>query len=66
MSVISPEERGDDLWVELQELLIHMDVPPDRRDDLRWLSRNLGIRNRTHPYFLRVQEIIRELGTVNL
>jgi hypothetical protein len=66
MSIISPEERRDDLWVELNELLLHMDVPPDRRDDLRWLSRNLGIRNRTHPYFLRCQEIIQELQKADL
>ena len=35
----------------LREILQTMDVPENRRADLFWLKRNLGIRNREHECF---------------
>lgn len=33
----------------LTELLVGMDLPEQRKSDLRWLLRNLEIRNSQHP-----------------
>ena len=38
-----------------------MDVPQLRKTDLRWLSRNLAIRNLNHPEFHRAMQIIHDL-----
>lgn len=46
---------------ELLIILDTMDVPQLRKKDLRWLSRNLAIRNRDHPQFPQAMKIIREL-----
>jgi len=43
---------------ELQEILNDMDVPKFRRNDLKWLVRNLGVRNSNHSKFPRAMEII--------
>lgn len=46
---------------ELIQLLRRMDVPPARIDppDIRWLSRNLPLRNSEHPDFPKAWEIVR-------
>lgn len=46
---------------ELHELLDRMDVPEQRKDDLRWLVRNLAVRNGKHPDFPEAQQLIRQL-----
>jgi hypothetical protein len=46
----------------LQALLAKMDVPPARLTDYRWLTRNLGIRNREHPDFQEASTIIQGLA----
>jgi hypothetical protein len=46
---------------ELIAILNTMDVPRLRKTDLRWLSRNLAIRNRDHPEFFRAMRIIHDL-----
>lgn len=46
---------------QLMQLLETMDVPSLRMNDLRWLSRNLGMRNRRHPQFLEAIKLIRLL-----
>lgn len=46
---------------QLQEILLTMDVPLFRKSDLRWLSRNLGIRNRQHPKFQEAMKLIQFL-----
>lgn len=46
---------------ELQDILNTMDVPVLRKTDLRWLSRNLAVRNRNHPEFFRAMRIIFDL-----
>ncbi len=50
--VLTPEKR------RLNELLETMDVPKSRFADLRWLTRNLGIRNEKHPNFLEARRLI--------
>lgn len=49
--------------IRLREILDDMDVPPLRRDvqkieNLRWLLRNLFIRNMGHPDFTEAIQII--------
>ena len=36
---------------ELNRLLPTMDVPENRKTDIKWLQRNLGIRNCNHENF---------------
>jgi hypothetical protein len=47
------------------QLLEDMDVPPARRSvevqHLRWLSRNLGVRNGEHPHFAEAVALLRTL-----
>lgn len=46
----------------LEELIEGMKVPEGRKGDLRWLQRNLGIRNREHPrYHEAIKFIVEEL-----
>jgi len=46
---------------ELNELLDKMDIPDNRRNDIPWLSRNLGIRNSNHPDYSRASNIIKAI-----
>ncbi len=48
----------------LKTFLEQMDVPESRMDtfrqeNIRWLARNLGIRNKKHPMFLTAMELIK-------
>ena len=47
---------------ELANLLSTMDIPVLRREDLGWLSRNLGIRNQDHPNFAEAIALIQKLN----
>jgi hypothetical protein len=53
--------NNDHMWGELHEALKKMDIPPDRFNDLNWLLRNMGIKNRNHPDFYRAEYIVRVL-----
>lgn len=44
----------------LQSLLESMDVPSARRQDNRWLLRNLAIRNAGHENFEEAMRLIRQ------
>jgi len=55
------EGSGGGLLVDLGELLEGMDVPDNRRDDLRWLLRNLAIRNEGNPSLPQALSVIRKL-----
>jgi len=46
---------------ELLELLDKMDIPDGRKHDIPWLSRNLGIRNSTHPDYPKAFSIIKAI-----
>ena len=50
-----------DVTIELQRLLDGMDIPNNRRDDLRWLLRNLAIRNGDNPSLPQALDVIRKL-----
>ena len=60
----SDEKRG-----RLMAILATMDIPEGRRTDaalrepqhLRWLSRNMFIRNLQHPQFQEAEALLREL-----
>ena len=51
--------------VQLGMLLEQMDVPerrmPVSRSNLRWLSRNLAVRNSDHPLFSEARDLVIEL-----
>lgn len=47
---------------QLEKLTENMDVPLFRRRNVRWLLKNLAIRNRNHPDFQKSLEIIKELN----
>ena len=51
---------------ELREILEEMDIPEFRKHihrfaNLRWLSRNMGIRNQNHPKGLQAIIIVKKL-----
>lgn len=45
----------------LQEIVATMDIPPDRSSDIKWLSRNIQVRNANHPQFREACDMIRKL-----
>jgi len=50
----------------LGTILAQMDVPEMRRElyntgNLRWLNRNLAVRNKDHPMFVTAQTILTEI-----
>ena len=51
--------------VQLGMLLEQMDVPerrmPVSRSNLRWLSRNLAVRNSDHPLFSETMDLVIQL-----
>lgn len=52
---------------ELNGLFNGMDLPIGRRSladegDLRWLLRNLGVRNSSHPNYARAQQLLIKLA----
>lgn len=47
---------------ELQNVLIGMDVPNQRKKDIGWLNRNLAINNQDHPNFLKAVWILKQLS----
>lgn len=46
-------------WKRLHEILATMDFPRERKDDLNWMCRNLGIKNKDHPDFDEAMTIIK-------
>lgn len=44
---------------ELQEILATMDIPEQRKTDMGWLWRNIGIRNSENPQIGRARDLIR-------
>lgn len=46
---------------QLQTILNKMDVPEERKGDIRWLARNLGFKNSKHKDFDRALVLISEL-----
>lgn len=51
----------DALWDELDDILETMDIPKTRREDFRWLARNLYVSNIANPKFERAIEILKIL-----
>lgn len=46
---------------KLKDLTKQMNVPENRTGDVRWLSRNLEIKNSNHPLFEEAMGLIKEL-----
>lgn len=49
----------------LKQILDTMDVPEVRKNDLRWLGRNLWIRNSNHLNLKEALSLIKEKDTTN-
>jgi hypothetical protein len=45
----------------LQNILNNMDVPENRRTDLNWLNRNLGIKNNEKPGYEEAMRLIKTM-----
>lgn len=55
-----------DMLLELERALNGMDVPQYRKNNPKWLNKNLGIRNKDHPNFSKAQELIKKLVKLGL
>lgn len=45
---------------ELKEILDTMDIPEQRKTDMGWLWRNIGVRNSDHPMFDEARLLIKK------
>jgi len=54
-------EEIDQSIKRLSKLTRNMDVLEFRRTSVKWLSRNLAIRNKDHPKFPEASEIVQDL-----
>jgi hypothetical protein len=43
---------------QLNEILDTMDIPEGRRNDYRWLNRNIGIKNQNHRNYERAMQLL--------
>ena len=55
------------LVTSLKEAIKDMDIPEMRKNvgnmaDVRWIGRNMGIRNSSHPNFDQARGLLRQLG----
>ena len=60
MGKTGPSIRPND-FDKLQEILKDMDIPQSKRGDLRWISKNIHIKNKEHPRFSEAANLIRSL-----
>jgi len=49
----------------LQSLLATMDIPLLRKEDLRWLRRNLAINNNSNPLLPEALSLLRQLNLLD-
>ena len=56
-----PYSQHKALMEELHEIFETMDLPPLRREDYRWLCRNLCVHNGSNPQYDRAMEILNQL-----
>ncbi len=56
----------DLLLAQLANLTVDMDIPKFRKTDIKWLQRNLGIRNAGHENFEKAIEIITKLARMGV
>ena len=65
MSNVFNKLHDSDPMVELESILEGMDIPARRREisksNLRWLNRNVSIRNGDHPQIQVARELIVQL-----
>lgn len=54
------------LKAELEEITSQMDIPEFRRVSVKWLFRNMAIRNSGHPQFELAMEIVRKLNNMGV
>jgi hypothetical protein len=51
---------------QLNELMAGMDLPSYRKEDPKWLLKNLAVRNSEHPNFSKAKEMLRSLVKMGL
>jgi hypothetical protein len=45
---------------QIEIITTKMDIPILRRRDVRWLIRNVGVRNSDHPDFLKLIDLLKQ------
>jgi len=55
----SKEEISSNAMI-LKSLLKGMDIPVFRKNDIRWMSRNIAVRNKDHKNFKNASDLILE------
>jgi hypothetical protein len=56
----------DLLLLQLANLTVDMDIPKFRKTDIKWLQRNLGVRNSKNENFDKAIEIITKLAKMGV
>lgn len=51
--------------MRLQEILDTMEIPKERKTDIKWLRRNIRINNSNHPDIDEAVEIMKKWGEWN-
>lgn len=56
--------KREEIIYEILELIRKMKIPSYRKssqstDNMRWLNRNLGVRNYEHPNYAKVMELLK-------
>lgn len=59
------ETTKANLQEKLVGLLKQMSVPKQRFDDYKWLSQNLGLKNKNHPKFAEARGLVVKLLKMN-
>lgn len=59
-------ENKDVLIAQLRNLTNNMDVPAFRKTNVRWLLKNLMIRNSEHPDFNKTIELLQKLNKMGI
>lgn len=60
------EKEKDTLLAQLANLTLKMDIPHFRKQDVKWLLKNLSVRNKQHENFNKAMEIIIQLNKMGV
>lgn len=50
------------VFLELKKLQNGMDIPQGRKDSVKWLLKNLEARNKNHPNYIQVVDLLEKLS----
>lgn len=61
MAAVFKKPKPGNPFDRLQEILGMMDIPEQKKTDLKWLSRNIQVKNGQHPQFREACDLLRKL-----